>query len=162
MKEPGNGVPRVRASMIAAAILLAASAVLGGCGSDSISGPQAESCGPGPYFSVLPVTESDLAYVSIFGGVGAPGHTLPTAHGGMFLARENVPFRAPGDIAITLWRVVGGFLIAAALGVPLGLMMGAFKPVEAFFERPVELMRTEPAVYEQLSKLFRLEPSTWS
>ena len=34
--------------------------------------------------------------------------------------------------------------------------------VEAFFERPVELMRTEPAVYEQLSKLFRLEPSTWS
>ena len=34
--------------------------------------------------------------------------------------------------------------------------------VEAFFERPVELIRAEPAVYEQLSKLFRLEPSTWS
>ena len=35
-------------------------------------------------------------------------------------------FGFAGDIAITIWRVVGGFLIAAAIGVPLGLMMGAF------------------------------------
>jgi Mlc titration factor MtfA (ptsG expression regulator) len=34
--------------------------------------------------------------------------------------------------------------------------------VEAFFERPVALWRAEPAVYEQLSELFRLEPSTWA
>jgi Mlc titration factor MtfA (ptsG expression regulator) len=34
--------------------------------------------------------------------------------------------------------------------------------VEAFFERPVQLVRAEPAVYEQLSKFFRLEPATWS
>ena len=33
--------------------------------------------------------------------------------------------------------------------------------VEAFFERPVELKRAEPALYEQLSKLFHLEPSSW-
>ena len=38
------------------------------------------------------------------------------------------------DIGMTVWRVVGGFLIAAVLALPLGLMMGAYKPVEAFFE----------------------------
>ena len=34
--------------------------------------------------------------------------------------------------------------------------------VEAFFERPVALRRAEPAIYEQLSELFRLEPSKWT
>ena len=33
--------------------------------------------------------------------------------------------------------------------------------VEVFFEKPVALKREEPAVYEQLSELFRLEPTTW-
>jgi Mlc titration factor MtfA (ptsG expression regulator) len=33
--------------------------------------------------------------------------------------------------------------------------------VEVFFEKPVALKRKEPAVYEQLAMLFRLEPSTW-
>jgi len=34
--------------------------------------------------------------------------------------------------------------------------------VEAFFERPAALRHAEPAVYEQLSKLFRLDPSKWA
>jgi Mlc titration factor MtfA (ptsG expression regulator) len=34
--------------------------------------------------------------------------------------------------------------------------------VELFFERPTALKKEEPAVYEQLAKLFRLDPSTWS
>lgn len=33
--------------------------------------------------------------------------------------------------------------------------------VELFFERPAALKREEPAAYEQLSKFFELEPSTW-
>ena len=33
--------------------------------------------------------------------------------------------------------------------------------VEVFFERPSALKREEPAVYEQLSGLFRLEPASW-
>lgn len=33
--------------------------------------------------------------------------------------------------------------------------------VEVFFERPVALKHKEPAVYQQLAMLFRLEPSTW-
>ena len=34
--------------------------------------------------------------------------------------------------------------------------------VEAFFERPTELSHSEPAVYGQLSELFRLDPTTWA
>ena len=49
------------------------------------------------------------------------------------------------DIGITIWRVVGGFAIAAAIGVPLGIAMGAYKPIEAFFEPFVSFARYLPA-----------------
>ena len=49
------------------------------------------------------------------------------------------------DIGWTVWRVLGGFLIAAALAVPLGVAMGAYKPVEAFFEPFVSFARYLPA-----------------
>jgi len=49
------------------------------------------------------------------------------------------------DIGITVWRVVGGFVIAAAIGVPLGILMGAYKPIEAFFEPFVSFARYLPA-----------------
>jgi len=49
------------------------------------------------------------------------------------------------DVGITIWRVLGGFVLAAALGVPLGIAMGAYKPVEAFFEPFVSFARYLPA-----------------
>jgi NitT/TauT family transport system permease protein len=49
------------------------------------------------------------------------------------------------DVGLTVWRVVGGFVIAAALAVPLGIAMGAWKPVEAFFEPFVSFSRYLPA-----------------
>jgi NitT/TauT family transport system permease protein len=49
------------------------------------------------------------------------------------------------DILWTVWRVLGGFLIAAALALPLGVLMGAYKPVEAFFEPFVSFARYLPA-----------------
>ena len=49
------------------------------------------------------------------------------------------------DIGVTIWRVVGGFIIAAAVGVPLGMAMGAYKPVEAFFEPFISFSRYLPA-----------------
>src|SRR6476620_2800687 len=36
------------------------------------------------------------------------------------------------DVGITIWRVPGGFILAAAFGVSLGIAMGAYKPVEPF------------------------------
>ncbi|MBP6900485.1 MAG: ABC transporter permease [Burkholderiaceae bacterium] len=50
-----------------------------------------------------------------------------------------------GDIAMTVWRVLGGFVIAAAIALPLGVAMGAYKPVEAFFEPFVSFARYLPA-----------------
>jgi NitT/TauT family transport system permease protein len=50
-----------------------------------------------------------------------------------------------GDIGMTVRRVVGGFAIAAALALPLGVAMGAYKPIEAFFEPFVSFARYLPA-----------------
>jgi NitT/TauT family transport system permease protein len=49
------------------------------------------------------------------------------------------------DIAITIWRVVGGFVLAAVIAVPLGIAMGAWKPVEALLEPFVSFARYLPA-----------------
>ena len=49
------------------------------------------------------------------------------------------------DIGMTVWRVGGGFAIATLLAVPLGVAMGAYKPVEAFFEPFVSFARYLPA-----------------
>ena len=49
------------------------------------------------------------------------------------------------DIGMTVMRVLGGFLIAAALALPLGVLMGAYKPIEAFFEPFVSFARYLPA-----------------
>jgi NitT/TauT family transport system permease protein len=50
-----------------------------------------------------------------------------------------------GDIGMTVWRVLGGFVIAALLALPLGVAMGTYKPVEAFFEPFVSFARYLPA-----------------
>jgi NitT/TauT family transport system permease protein len=49
------------------------------------------------------------------------------------------------DIGMTVWRVLGGFVIAAALALPLGVLMGAYKPIEAFFEPFISFARYLPA-----------------
>ncbi|HEX2333511.1 MAG TPA: ABC transporter permease [Burkholderiales bacterium] len=49
------------------------------------------------------------------------------------------------DILITIWRVFGGFVLAAAIGIPLGMAMGAYKPIEAFFEPFISFSRYLPA-----------------
>ena len=49
------------------------------------------------------------------------------------------------DIGMTVWRVLGGFVLAALRALPLGVAMGAYKPVEAFFEPFVSFARYLPA-----------------
>src|SRR5690242_12107156 len=61
------------------------------------------------------------------------GFELLTRHGFVF------------DIGMTIWRVVGGFVLAALVAVPLGILMGAYKPVEAFLEPFVSFARYLPA-----------------
>src|SRR6202521_5023095 len=49
------------------------------------------------------------------------------------------------DIGMTIWRVVGGFVLAAIIAVPLGVLMGSYKPIEAFLEPFVSFARYLPA-----------------
>ena len=95
-------------SILGAATFALLAAILVACGDSptEVTGPAAEACGPGPYFSVLPLPEADLASVPVFGGMDAPGHVLPTPHGGLFSNRAGVPLRAPGDISVTRLRRV--------------------------------------------------------
>jgi NitT/TauT family transport system permease protein len=50
-----------------------------------------------------------------------------------------------GDIGMTVWRVVGGFVLAAMIAVPIGILMGAYKSVEALLEPFVSFARYLPA-----------------
>ncbi len=49
------------------------------------------------------------------------------------------------DILNSVYRVMVGFLVAAVLGVPLGLLMGTFKAAEALVEPIVGFVRYMPA-----------------
>lgn len=50
-----------------------------------------------------------------------------------------------GDALISTWRVTAGFLLAAALGVPLGILMGTKKLAQGFFEPMIGFIRYMPA-----------------
>ena len=49
------------------------------------------------------------------------------------------------DVGITIWRVVGGFILAAVIAVPLGIAMGTYRPIGALFEPFVSFARYLPA-----------------
>ncbi|WP_264214187.1 ABC transporter permease [Leisingera thetidis] len=50
-----------------------------------------------------------------------------------------------GDVLLSVWRVMFSFALACAIAVPLGILMGAFKAVEAFFSPFVSAWRYLPA-----------------
>ncbi|MCI1222911.1 MAG: ABC transporter permease [Bifidobacterium subtile] len=49
------------------------------------------------------------------------------------------------DIWATVYRVMGGFIIAAVIGVPLGVLVGAYAPVSAFLSPLFSFLRYMPA-----------------
>lgn len=50
------------------------------------------------------------------------------------------------DAEISVMRVTAGFLLSAVMALPLGLFIGAYRPVRAFFEPLLEFARYLPAV----------------
>jgi NitT/TauT family transport system permease protein len=50
------------------------------------------------------------------------------------------------DVAISVYRVGAGFLVSAVAAVPLGLWIGTYRPVQAFFEPLTDFIRYMPAV----------------
>ncbi|SHE76947.1 NitT/TauT family transport system permease protein [Modicisalibacter ilicicola DSM 19980] len=49
------------------------------------------------------------------------------------------------DVGISIARILGSFLVACTLAIPLGILMGSFKTVEAFFNPFVSAWRYLPA-----------------
>lgn len=56
---------------------------------------------------------------------------------------QNQGFLA--DIGWSTFRIVAGFALAALVAVPLGLLMGSFEIVRAFFQPPINAIRYMPA-----------------
>jgi NitT/TauT family transport system permease protein len=49
------------------------------------------------------------------------------------------------DVGWSAFRVIGGFILAAVIAVPLGVLMGTFEVLRAFFEPPINAIRYMPA-----------------
>jgi len=80
-----------------------------------------------------------------FGGFVSPAflaNPLTMVHEGYLLFTE---YNFIHDIGMTVMRVFAGFILASVIAVPLGIYMGAYKVVEAFFEPFVSFCRYLPA-----------------
>jgi len=51
-----------------------------------------------------------------------------------------------GDTLVSIYRVAGGFALSAVLALPIGLLIGAFRPIEALLEPLTDFIRYMPAV----------------
>lgn len=51
-----------------------------------------------------------------------------------------------GDMGISIYRVVAGFVLSALLALPIGLFIGTFRSVQALLEPLTDLIRYMPAV----------------
>ena len=126
-------VPRAEATLTGAACAI----LLLACGGDkSPTGAPgvSNSCGPLPYFTVLPVAPGDIDAVAVVGGLGAPGHTLPTAQSGILLARINVPVLSPGRIQPTQLRRVTYVASPNRQGeIDYALFYGVCRDVDGWF-----------------------------
>lgn len=49
------------------------------------------------------------------------------------------------DILVSCWRVLGGFVLSAVIALPLGLLIGTFRPVAALTEPLTDFIRYMPA-----------------
>ncbi|MDD0838066.1 ABC transporter permease [Curvibacter sp. HBC61] len=91
-----------------------------------------------------------VLFVAVWAGFTLGGYVSPTFLASpVTMAQEAwLLFTEYGfhkDIGMTVWRVLGGFVLASVLAVPLGIAMGAYKGVEAFFEPFVSFCRYLPA-----------------
>lgn len=50
------------------------------------------------------------------------------------------------DMGASIYRIGVGFIISTLAAVPIGVIMGAYKMGESFFEPPIDLIRYMPAV----------------
>lgn len=79
-------------------------------------------------------------------GLVQPAFLLPTpVQVGSALLRLWQNGSLPKDISASLFRVLSGFLLAAAVSIPLGILMGAFASIRALLEPIIGIVRYMPA-----------------
>jgi hypothetical protein len=62
--------------------------------------PQDQLCPGADYLTVLPVDRGEIVFASVIGGLSPPAHTLPSDHGGLYLAHTGVTLRAPARLTV--------------------------------------------------------------
>jgi NitT/TauT family transport system permease protein len=92
-------------------------------------------------FAVLLVVWAALTYSKLIEPLFLPTPTR-VFQAGMDLFLE---FGFSADILNSTYRVMLGFVLAAVLGVPLGLLVGTFKAAEALIEPVIGFIRYMPA-----------------
>lgn len=50
------------------------------------------------------------------------------------------------DVGISVYRVSAGFVLSAIMALPFGMLIGTYRPLQAFFEPLIEFARYLPAV----------------
>ncbi|NJN87421.1 MAG: ABC transporter permease [Leptolyngbyaceae cyanobacterium SL_7_1] len=79
-------------------------------------------------------------------GVVQPAYLLPTPGQVLgSLQRLWTEGILPADIAYSLFRVLSGFLLAAIVSIPVGLLMGSFASIQALLEPIIGIVRYMPA-----------------
>ena len=92
---------------------------------------------------VLPIAVWWL--VTLFGGIEPlflPSPVAMVQRGWEWALHESLF----DDIAISLYRVGAGFLLASMCALPIGILAGTFRPAEAMFEPLMDFIRYMPAV----------------
>ncbi len=96
-------------------------------------------------------TASFLGLLALWWAVAASGSVNPLfLPGPVAVIRALIDWWQTGnlvnDIGISVYRVMAGFALSAVMAVPLGLFIGAYRPVRALFEPMMEFARYLPAV----------------
>jgi len=104
---------------------------------------------PRRYFAIA--VASFLAWTLGWWALAASGWVDPMfLPGPLAVLRRAYLWAVDGDLVvdarISSLRVIAGFLLSAVMAVPLGLLIGAYRPVRAFSEPLLEFARYLPAV----------------
>lgn len=92
-------------------------------------------------FAIPAALWSILTYGNIMSAFFLPSPTVVLSALWTMLTQNN--FLA--DIWASTARILLGFAISAVVGVPLGILIGSFRTVQALFEQPVSFARYLPA-----------------
>ncbi|MEY8356588.1 ABC transporter permease [Lachnospiraceae bacterium 54-53] len=92
-------------------------------------------------FAIILAVWSLLTYTGIINPMLMPTPTKTVQMGVQLFTEQNYS----ADIGMTVFRVMLGFALAALVAIPLGILIGVYAPVSAFFESIFSFIRYMPA-----------------